>query len=326
MEDFKWFIGVLVILGVVWFFNGGPERASSRDPFIHQPSPIGEGTTYTTKKSFWDFLRFPFSNNMVPTSSSSTSTNSQNETSSDKPNAQETTTDNTKDDEVLVYKEFVQLVKSSAGSTNPPYEYVTIKVSSKSPEPIIFDNWMLQSTVTGNKVSIAKATYLPRLGSVNTDYAVKAQPGDTITITTGRSPIGSSFRTNKCIGYLEQFQDFSPSLPSECPRPMAEIPAEYEYGSNPNAFNDACVDFIAKIGTCRINTKDIPYNMQPQCQEFIAQKLNYNACISAHSNEPDFYGKQWRVYLGRDSELWKSKREIIELVDPNGNVIDVVSY
>jgi len=327
MDDFKWFFVVFIVLGVVWFFTGGPSRASSKNPFIHEPAPLGEGTTYT-KNGFWSMFQFPFS--IKVDTVNTTETKNSEEKNIEKTIAEKKDVSNAIDEssakDESQYKDTVQLVKASATQTNPDREYLQITISNKSPVPIIIDSWKIRSAITGNQVFVGKASYLPRMGAVNTEYTIKANPGDKITITTGKSPIGSSFRLNKCTGFLEQYQNFYPTLPRVCPRPKDEIPSEYAYATGPNAFNDQCVDFIDRMGVCSINTKDIPLNMQSQCVEFVTKQINYNACITKHSNETDFYDDEWRVFLKRDAELWKDRREVIELIDEKGFVIDSISY
>ncbi|PIP86957.1 hypothetical protein COW81_02920 [Candidatus Campbellbacteria bacterium CG22_combo_CG10-13_8_21_14_all_36_13] len=326
MSDFKWFFVVFIVLGVVWFVTGGPERPSSKNPFIHEPAPLGEGTTYT-KSGFWSMFQFPFASK---TNNNSTQTTNTDEKMAEEAIEEKKAVSNAIDESSAKnespYKDIAQLVKASATQKNPDREYLQITISSKSASSVIIDNWKIRSAITGNQVSFGKASYLPRMGAVNTEYTIKANPGDKITITTGKSPIGSSFRLNKCTGFLEQYQNFYPTLPRICPRPKDEIPPEYAYATGPNAFNDQCIDFIERIGVCSINTRDIPLNMQPQCVDFITKQINYNACITKHSNDPDFYDDEWRVFLKRDSELWKDRREVIELIDENGFVVDSISY
>lgn len=309
-------------MGFVWFFSGGPQRASSKDPFINPPAPLGEGGTYD-KKGFWESLRGGFVR--TPTTPQ-TDVGDGWATIDPYGSNPDTSSSDESGEKEGIYEDVVEIFASSASHTDPNLEYITIRISPSAKKSIVFDEWILRSAVTGVSVPIAKASYLPRLGAVNEEQVVRAEPGATLVVTTGRSPIGSSFRVNKCSGYLAQFQRFSPSIPRQCPLPVDEIPLEYAYGSSPNAFNDQCLDYIERIGICRINTEPLPLSMQPQCQTFVTKDLNYNACISSHSNEEDFYNNEWRIYLKRDSELWKSRRETIELVDPSGTVVDRVSY
>ena len=39
-------LGILAILVILWFANGGPERAEMRGMFLAPPAPIGPGTSY----------------------------------------------------------------------------------------------------------------------------------------------------------------------------------------------------------------------------------------------------------------------------------------
>ena len=40
----------------------------------------------------------------------------------------------------------------------------------------------------------------------------------------------------------------------------------------------------------------------------------------------NFFKDDWRLYLNRDEQLWKEKREVIELRDGEGKLVDVVTY
>ena len=70
----------------------------------------------------------------------------------------------------------------------------------------------------------------------------------------------------------------------------------------------------------------IPPTLSPACQEFIVKTANYDACVERHRTDKNFFKDDWRLYLGRDEELWKEKREVIELRDEDGKLVDVVIY
>ena len=40
------FIGVIIVMFVIWYYTGGPERAKVADPFLKAPAPIDTGETY----------------------------------------------------------------------------------------------------------------------------------------------------------------------------------------------------------------------------------------------------------------------------------------
>jgi hypothetical protein len=125
-----------------------------------------------------------------------------------------------------------------------------------------------------------------------------------------------------CTEYFEQFQDYTPSLQSDCPDP------EEEALKNPQktAGNTECIDFIDRLRSCELYTQTIPGSLGASCQSFIQNDLSYNGCVTAHRNDPDFYQNEWRVFLNRQQELWGNTHDQVRLLDENGNLIASVSY
>lgn len=219
------------------------------------------------------------------------------------------------------YKDIVTL-STVTRSTNPSKEYLTIRVKSNATTTIPVTGWVLKSLSTGNQVSIPKATYLYFTGMLNVEENILLTAGDTMYLITGISPNGASFKTNKCSGYLSQFQTFVPYISSSCPRPRDE-----NLSSIPNlVINDACFDYINSMPQCKIQTKPLPVSWSYECTNFIYQKINYPSCVNTHKNDSDFYKKEWRVYLKRSSSIWKTKKETIVLYDNFGKVVDTIQY
>jgi hypothetical protein len=48
--------------------------------------------------------------------------------------------------------------------------------------------------------------------------------------------------------------------------------------------------------------------------------------VAYHKDEPGFYRGEWRLYLGRDTELWRDTKEMVELRDKEGRLIDTRAY
>lgn len=46
MGDALWFLGLLVVLVVLWYFAGGPGKADLRGIFLAPPAPLGTGEAY----------------------------------------------------------------------------------------------------------------------------------------------------------------------------------------------------------------------------------------------------------------------------------------
>ena len=219
------------------------------------------------------------------------------------------------------YKDIVTL-STVTRSTNPSKEYITIRVKSTATTTIPVTGWVLKSLSTGTQVSIPKGTYLYFTGMLNVEENIFLTGGDTLYLVTGISPNGASFKTNKCSGYLDQFQTFTPYLRDECPRPKDE-----NLSSIPNlVINDACFDYINSMPQCKIQTKPLPINWSYECTNFIYQKINYPNCVNTHKNDSDFYKKEWRVYLKRSSSIWKTKKETVVLYDNLGKIVDTIKY
>ena len=309
MFDFiKWFIIIFGGIWVIWFFTGGPERDISKDGlFIKQPNAPGE-KWYLYNKNF-PILDGIFKDNGSVVDSSG-------ETINDSDQNQEST-------ETSFYKNKIFLKDGNTYSSEPENEYLVIESSADNKEKINITGWTLHSSASGETIKIEKANHLPQMYSVNYQEVVLLSPGEKAYITTGKSPINTSFRTNLCTGYFEQFQRFEPSLDRECPRPEDE-PGFITTG--PNALNDACIDYVEGISKCSIVNESLPLDMQYECSQYINTKINYKTCVENHKNEKDFYGPEWRIFLNRNEQLWKEKRELIKLLDVNGKVIDTLSY
>lgn len=218
------------------------------------------------------------------------------------------------------YKDIIKLNYPSR-STDPKQEYIGIRVNTTK-TPINITGWTLKSKSSGFSVTIPKATYLFFTGTVNSEEDIYLNSGEILYLVTGISPNGSSFKVNKCSGYLSQFQNFTPYLYSNCPSPRNENLSSIPRTVN----NDACLDYIDNFPSCRIQTDSLPVNWSYECMNFIYEKINYPSCINTHKNDPDFYLKEWRVYLKRTESVWKNSREEIVLYDNVGKIVDTIKY
>lgn len=301
---------ILFVLGIMWAASGGPERASSLRPFIKPLPPIGSGEIYGTAKDIEIRASaerrgfFFFISPKIRISSE---------------------TKLPQDEEISDQGNIISFEKRTSGAkqTDPSREHVIIRADKSNAQPILITGWKLISASTGRQVEIGKGVKLFFAGDINKEQPLFLRPGERAVITSGRSPIGVSFLTNKCTGYFEQFQNFQPSLPRICPTPEQELELV-----NPDLrfFGDDCLDFIERIPRCTLVLKSLPPNFPVECREFIIDELNYAQCVVYHKDDFDFFAAEWRVFLDHDQELWKKKREIIKLVDSEGNLIDTLSY
>lgn len=201
-------------------------------------------------------------------------------------------------------------------------EYLLIQAARENTMQVAITGLEVQSAVTHIGVKVPRAWKLPFPGASGDGEPVTLAPGAAAYLITGRSGNGISFQLNSCTGYFANTQNFSPSVPRECPSPLAEpLPPP------PNQLSDACLDYIATIPSCTVPSS-IPLQLQGDgnCQAHVFNKINYDTCVSLHKNEPGFYRGDWRLYLGRDSRLWRERRETIELLDADGKLISSYSY
>jgi hypothetical protein len=171
-------------------------------------------------------------------------------------------------------------------------------------------------------MNIPRGTEVPTSGTVNAAQDIILQPGESALIISGRSPIGGSFRENKCIGYFSTFQKFTPALPQNCPAPSDELAKLY----GPDYVRDAaCIDYVNRLSRCQVVLSP-PVTVSGSCQSFLVNYLNYNGCMNAHQGDADFKSGSWRIYLGRTTPMWRSSHEIVKLLDIKGNTVDAFSY
>ncbi|MBI5134505.1 MAG: hypothetical protein HZA81_03955 [Candidatus Taylorbacteria bacterium] len=239
------------------------------------------------------------------------------------------------------YAAQIDLWTGNAGSTAQPYEeHVTIRNTGN---PVSITGWTLTNGKGTRPIETSHNSYV----YPTTDSAVIGQgtqfldpsgnfvigdivlgAGDNAIITTGQPfsqfpfSIYTSFRENKCAGYLENYPFTPPMSTSLCPA------AAQEEGTR--NVTEQCYDYLLYVNRCsnpeKTDKKRFDETLTSQCKAFIREHLNYPGCVSYHRSDSDFSLKQWRVFLGKNRELWASRRETITLYDKQGLIVDQVSY
>ncbi len=313
MEHDAWFfVGVFAFIFIVWFAIGGPTRPISfSGPTLSLPGALGGGT-------YLSFPKTPFNVGGVSISLPGSTGKSGFGNLPVLPGGSSFGTPSTYHG-IVTMDHYV----SGAGSTNPDQEYVEISVSSSASVPVDITGWTLKSDATGNASVIPKGTEIPTSGIINAAQDIVLQPGEQAIIVSGQSPIGASFRENKCIGYFGAYQDFSPSLPQDCPDPSDELSSFYD--ASGYIRDDACIEYVKSLPRCK-PVLTPPTTLSGSCQTFLVKYLNYNGCLEAHQNDTDFLGDTWHVYLGRSDSMWRPQNELVKLLDDKGDTVDAFSY
>ena len=249
------------------------------------------------------------------------------------------------------YARDISLGTGNAAYVYQPYEeYITIRNGGRN--PIDITNWQLKNGKDkraydrGGSLQYFSAdiAIIPRAAlfvspyGYNTLQNVVLQSGEQAIITTGQ--IGNqspykivSFKENICSGYLENMSDykFTPPLTRDCPRPRDELGV--------NGLDIECRKFIERMSSChtpKFDTRDqegdICTNcidgkpLSSSCVAFAKSHFNYNSCIANHVGDTDFSGRTWRIFLGKDWEMWAKDYETIELFDQLGRLVEHREY
>lgn len=315
-HDAWFFVGVFVFIFLIWIATGGPlHPLAFTGPTLAQPGALGGGTYLSLPQAPFGVGR----NEVVLPGSSNGGSVSGSSGSSYPP----LVTGSVFEDPSLFRNTVtVSHFISGAGSSDPENEYLEIRVGSDASVPVDLSGWTLSSDASGNAAIIPKGTEVPTSGIVNAVQDIVLSPGQRAMIISGQSPIGASFRENKCIGYFSTFQKFTPSLPQNCPVPSDELAAHYAGSYIRDA---ACIDQVKALSRCQVVLTP-PTNVSGTCQSFMVQYLNYNGCMTAHRSDADFAGDTWRIYLGRTTPMWRTQHEVVKLLDANGKTVDAFSY
>lgn len=280
ITDLKAIVTLLTLAWVVWFINGGPAKyEQSQRPFLKEPTEMSsegiwadpfiseqygsisdfkitrEGSTTTNQKKAGS------KGSVVEVSVKSTSTSKiiNNKTNSGS----------------LFEKPVIYLAKGRADVSGMSYLKIDFPIFNKATLKI---TGLSVRNLFGRSTIIQGASDLPYQGLVNEENDVLVPPGSTIYLIERPSPIGVSFRANKCIGLLAEFQKFYPTLPR----------SEYE-GQ-------------------------------------VSSDFTYNDCVAVHGLDPDFYHKEWHIYLKTEGKVWTETGGLIRLIDESGQTLTSLFY
>lgn len=321
MSDGLFFVGILLFFFLLWFVSGGPTRPISfAGPYITPVHDVGdEQEGYGTTDGWLNF------NTNIGGGGFGIGGGYQNQEQAVRNAESELARLEGQAAELAAfgspspYRDQVEIV-SVRPSEDEAMEYVTIRLSSSATAPIAISGWRLYSNATGKSAVIPYGTELPRSG-FNSLGVITLKPGEEALLTTGSSPIGTSFRENMCVGYFAERDRFNPSLWSSCPAPLDEFDRYYQ-GNKLD--DDECYYYLQSQSSCtNVPTKS---DLSNACRALIDTYLDYSGCVTAHRYESRFVDDTWRIYLERGSSLWKPSRDAVKLLDQNGLTVDLYTY
>lgn len=311
----KWvFWGFIVILALLWLISGGPQKVV--DAASSLVNPFGGAGTSTFELPWQIALpRGPdISNLAAQYDATVSSVDSQTPATDQSPR---------QSPDLGTPSPFAGGVRLSSGGaleSAPNLEY--LEISNNGIGEIDMNGWSLQSALTGSRAYLPKGATFFRLGALNSQSDIVLTSGGSAVVTTGFSPVGTSFRENECTGYLDELQNFAPPLPQECPAPSDTL---VETGEGLRILGDSCYNYVASLPACHF-PRTIPANLNTSCRLYVANTLSYNGCVDTYKGAASFASGRWRVYLGSPQELWRNTHDIIRLLDAQGRTVALISY
>jgi len=321
--DLLWVLAIVAALWILWFATGGTERpAATAGPFIKPPSPIGTGEIYS------------------PSSRAARGSGSAVSTLSPAVGGRQP---ETIDPNRSPWSGQVTIRAGNARyEVQPNREYIELASRYQLETPVTITGWSLSNSRDrrGGRpdfITLPAAAKLFTSGATH-NTPIILEPDGRVVIITGDPPSSDqwparlNFQTNQCLGYLvEDLRAFRLplSFPGSCPAPREEPGIEF--------LADDCYDYVSRLSACHtpeFERKSDGYNyvdgrrdtLSSSCRSYVQDHFNYGRCVAWHKDDPDFYGKDWRVYLNHTGELWAANREVMTLYDREGKIVDQLDY
>jgi len=295
------FWALIVLLVIVWFLSGGIGKIENATSYFSSP--------FSSDLYGGGAVELPWAvpipqgvdiSNLVNGSSTTQSAGTQAETFGNQ----------------SAYANQVALSAEGATASDPQSEYLTIQNTGAS--TIDISGWSLQSALTGARAYIPLGASFFELGQLNAQTGIELAPGGVAVLTTGISPVGTSFQENECSGYLEQLQQYTPPIETQCPSPGNLASQAAQYGQS-------CANYVSSLPFCTF-PQTPPSDISLSCQTYVQTTFSYNGCVAAHQNDTNFSSNDWRVYLDGTQELWNNNHDTIRLLDSQGEIVAVTSY
>lgn len=298
MDDIKWFAGFLLIIGIIWLSG----KAAA-------PSQPGKSATTTPKTQVMKKkVRAPQAPAVVAPVSGRTT----------EPQVQQMLPPH-----ISPLRGKLSIGAVRRGSVDQ--EYVIIQASKRNTSDIDITGLTIRSAIglIGHTIGNGWLVYFPN--TLGDGEPILLRPGARAYLISGRPPNGvalpkfGGFQLNLCTGFLEQNLNFYPSLPLQCPNPKD--------GPLPADISDDCYDYLARLRRCTV-PKSVPTYLESDgsCRAYAFNKINYGQCVADYRNHPNFFRGEWRIYFRRTSKLWRDRKEVVELLDREGKLIDARSY
>ncbi|MDO8536964.1 MAG: hypothetical protein Q7R94_01815, partial [bacterium] len=173
--------------------------------------------------------------------------------------------------------------------------------------------WFLRAREGSQIVPQAVNVYDPSGLTAEADIYLKE--GDALNIYTGTSAISKNLHLNKCLGFLENTNHFTPSLPKSCP---------YVERQEISGFSGECQDYILSLGSCGLPEPNPPLPENDYgCRAYL-NAINYKGCFERYRADADFLSREWWAWTG--SKFLDERHDKLMLLDRKGLLVDLYEY
>jgi hypothetical protein len=179
-----------------------------------------------------------------------------------------------------------------------------------------------KTNITGWKIKTRKGEFVipqgqEKYNSYMSNRDIFALKYDTLYIVSEKSPLGTNFKSNRCLGYINR-TDIYPSLWTSCPSKTNV--------AGFSSLTPSCQDYISFSYGCQTPnySSNLTITMDSACVAFINQHYTYSGCFADNSNNENFLGSSWYIYSSTD--LVDPLHDTIYLYNKSGNLISQYSY
>lgn len=192
-----------------------------------------------------------------------------------------------------------------------------------TPTAVNITGWTIENSKK-DKYAVPKAYNIPYIDADTADILLP--PGGDIYIVTGRQDFGMNFRENGCIGYFNQYYQFTPSLYGSCMDRQSSSQIRSRFLDM--GLSGECIDFVNSLPSCSIPTFTFENSgkIGNNCIDYISKNINYNGCVKNYRNDKAFLRNVWHVYIGRQQKLFDAKHDRVILRDSQGLIVDQFEY
>lgn len=213
------------------------------------------------------------------------------------------------------YKGKIAIGSVSGWGSAPEYESIILE-NRADKESVSITGFRIENS-RGETFVVPRGEELPGLYPGIGDL-IFLKPGDRATITAGKQERQMNFRENLCTGYFDESSNFTPSLSHSCPRPEIKTLAH---------LSDRCLEIISSVPYCRTAPPAFPSRVPDEtCNAYLSAHFSYVGCVADYRSRPDFYSRNWFIWMQRDKEFFRNPVEYVILKDQQGKIVDEYRY